>query len=106
MNSAADTAVGGYAVQLAKQAGAFVITTAGPRSSGRVTAEGADEVIDHTTADVVAAVSEPVDVVLNLAPPSWPRPTEASSCSSAGALTTNVRRHRTSPRATPLRPKP
>ncbi|MGW8881205.1 NADP-dependent oxidoreductase [Streptomyces mirabilis] len=61
-------AVGGYAVQLAKQAGAFVIATAGPRSSRRVTATGADEVIDHTTADVAAAVSQPVDVVLNLAP--------------------------------------
>ncbi|MFD9285829.1 NADP-dependent oxidoreductase [Streptomyces mirabilis] len=61
-------AVGGYAVQLAKQAGAFVIATAGPRSSRRVTSAGADEVIDHTTADVVAAVSQPVDVVLNLAP--------------------------------------
>jgi NADPH:quinone reductase-like Zn-dependent oxidoreductase len=61
-------AVGGYAVRLAKQAGAFVIATAGPRSSRRVTAAGADEVIDHTTADVVAAVSQPVDVVLNLAP--------------------------------------
>ncbi|MET7782634.1 NADP-dependent oxidoreductase [Streptomyces mirabilis] len=61
-------AVGGYAVQLAKKAGAFVIATAGPRSSRRVTAAGTDEVIDHTTADVVAAVSRPVDVVLNLAP--------------------------------------
>ncbi|MFG2858939.1 NADP-dependent oxidoreductase [Streptomyces mirabilis] len=61
-------AVGGYAVQLAKQAGAFVIATAGPRSSRRVTAAGADEVIDHTTADVATAVSQPVDVVLNLAP--------------------------------------
>ncbi|MFJ8487455.1 NADP-dependent oxidoreductase [Streptomyces sp. NPDC094038] len=61
-------AVGGYAVQLAEQAGAFVIATAGPRSSRRVTAAGAHEVIDHTTADVVAAVSRPVDVVLNLAP--------------------------------------
>ncbi|MER5822892.1 NADP-dependent oxidoreductase [Streptomyces mirabilis] len=61
-------AVGGYAVQLAKQAGAFVIATAGTRSSRRVTAAGADEVVDHTTADVAAAVSQPVDVVLNLAP--------------------------------------
>ncbi|MFD4876554.1 NADP-dependent oxidoreductase [Streptomyces sp. NPDC058420] len=61
-------AVGGYAVQLAHQAGAHVIATAGPRSDLRVTAAGADEVIDHTTADVVAAVSEPVDAVLNLAP--------------------------------------
>ncbi|WP_329264693.1 NADP-dependent oxidoreductase [Streptomyces sp. NBC_01478] len=61
-------AVGGYAVQLAKQADAYVIATAGPHSSRRVTAAGADEVVDHTTADVVAAVSRPVDVVLNLAP--------------------------------------
>ncbi|MFK0153090.1 NADP-dependent oxidoreductase [Streptomyces sp. NPDC090499] len=61
-------AVGGYAVQLAKEAGAHVIATAGPHSSRRVTAAGADEVVDHTAADVVAAVSRPVDVVLNLAP--------------------------------------
>ncbi|MFF7276427.1 alcohol dehydrogenase catalytic domain-containing protein [Streptomyces griseorubiginosus] len=61
-------AVGGYAVQLAKQAGAHVIATAGPRSSERVRAAGADEVVDRTTVGVVAAVSGPVDAVLNLAP--------------------------------------
>jgi NADPH:quinone reductase-like Zn-dependent oxidoreductase len=61
-------AVGGYAVQLAKEARAHVIATAGPRSAERVTAAGADEVIDHTTTDVSAAVTEPVDLVLNLAP--------------------------------------
>jgi NADPH:quinone reductase-like Zn-dependent oxidoreductase len=61
-------AVGGYAVQLAKNAGAYVIATAGPRSIGRARAAGADEVIDHTTTAVTAAVTEPVDVVLNLAP--------------------------------------
>jgi NADPH:quinone reductase-like Zn-dependent oxidoreductase len=61
-------AVGGYAVQLAKNAGAYVIATASPRSGERVKAAGADEVIDHTTAAVTAAVTEPVDVVLNLAP--------------------------------------
>ncbi|HZP53521.1 NADP-dependent oxidoreductase [Actinocrinis sp.] len=61
-------AVGGYAVQLAKQAGAYVIASAGPASSRRVTAQGANEVIDHTTADVIATVTESVDVVLNLAP--------------------------------------
>ncbi|MEV5712994.1 NADP-dependent oxidoreductase [Amycolatopsis mediterranei] len=59
-------AVGGYAVQLAKNAGAHVIATASPRSADAVKA--ADEVIDHTTTDVIAAVAEPVDVVLNLAP--------------------------------------
>ena len=61
-------AVGGYAVQLAKEARAHVIATAGPRSAERVRAAGADEVIDHTITDVTAAVSEPVDLVLNLAP--------------------------------------
>ncbi|MDL5198832.1 NADP-dependent oxidoreductase [Streptomyces sp. ALI-76-A] len=61
-------AVGGYAVQLAKGAGAHVIATASPRSSEAVTSAGADEVIDHTTTGVSAAVTEPVDVVLNLAP--------------------------------------
>jgi NADPH:quinone reductase-like Zn-dependent oxidoreductase len=59
-------AVGGYAVQLAKRSGAHVIATASPRSSDRVEAAGADEVIDHTTSTVT--VAEPVDVLLNLAP--------------------------------------
>jgi NADPH:quinone reductase-like Zn-dependent oxidoreductase len=61
-------AVGGYAIQLAKNAGAHVIAVAGPRSSRRVQTAGADQVIDHTSADVTAEVTEPVDVVLNLAP--------------------------------------
>jgi NADPH:quinone reductase-like Zn-dependent oxidoreductase/quercetin dioxygenase-like cupin family protein len=61
-------AVGGYAIQLAKNAGAHVVATAGPRSSRRVRDAGADQVIDHTTADVTTVVTEPVDVVLNLAP--------------------------------------
>ncbi|MGA5300256.1 NADP-dependent oxidoreductase [Nucisporomicrobium flavum] len=61
-------AVGGYAVQLAKGAGAHVLATASPRSSARVRAAGADQIIDHTAADVTAEVTEPVDVVLNLAP--------------------------------------
>ena len=61
-------AVGGYAIQLAKRAGAFVIATASPRSLAAVTAAGADEVIDHTVASVLDSVSEQVDVLLNLAP--------------------------------------
>ena len=60
-------AVGGYAVQLAKGAGAHVIATAGPRSRDRVRSAGADEIIDHTTTEVATAVTEPVDVLLNLA---------------------------------------
>ncbi|MEU8661731.1 NADP-dependent oxidoreductase [Actinoplanes philippinensis] len=54
-------AVGGYAVQLAKIAGAHVIATTSARTAGRAKLAGADEVIDHTTVD-------PVDVVVNLAP--------------------------------------
>jgi NADPH:quinone reductase-like Zn-dependent oxidoreductase len=60
-------AVGGYAVQLAKNAGAYVIATASARSVERVQAAGADEVIDHTSTEVATAVAS-VDVVLNLAP--------------------------------------
>ena len=66
--SGAGGAVGGYAVQLAKQAGAHVVATASPRSREAVVAAGADEVIDHTSSDVVEAVAEQVDVLLNLAP--------------------------------------
>ena len=61
-------AVGGYAVQLAKRAGAHVIATASPGSAERVRAAGADEVIDRTTTSVAEAAGRPVDVVLNLAP--------------------------------------
>ena len=61
-------AVGGYAVQLAKRAGAYVIATASPRSHDAVTAAGADEVIDHTNSTVLESVTDPVDVLLNLAP--------------------------------------
>ncbi|MFS0853851.1 NADP-dependent oxidoreductase [Microbacterium sp. 179-I 3D4 NHS] len=60
--------VGGYAVQLAHRAGAHVIATASPRSRAAVQAAGADEVVDHTSASVLEAVVEPVDVLLNLAP--------------------------------------
>lgn len=60
--------VGGYAVQLARRAGAYVVATASPRSERTVKAAGADEVIDHTTTSVLDAVTEPVDLLLNLAP--------------------------------------
>jgi NADPH:quinone reductase-like Zn-dependent oxidoreductase len=63
-------AVGGYAVQLAKRAGAQVIATASPRSRDRVAAAGADTIVDHTSADLAASVTEPVDLALNLAPVS------------------------------------
>ncbi|WP_223624060.1 NADP-dependent oxidoreductase [Microbacterium sp. EST19A] len=60
--------VGGYAIQLAKRAGAYVIATASDRSRASVTDAGADEVIDHAGTVLTDAVSEPVDLLLNLAP--------------------------------------
>src|SRR3954468_20467839 len=64
----ASGAVGGYAVQLAKSVGAHVIGTATPRTREQVRTQGADQIVDHTAGDVSAAVPEPVDVLLNLAP--------------------------------------
>jgi NADPH:quinone reductase-like Zn-dependent oxidoreductase len=58
-------AVGNYAIQFAKLIGATVIATASPRSRDAVAAAGPDEIIDHTTTDVVQAAG-PVDAVLNL----------------------------------------
>ncbi|MBZ5737155.1 NADP-dependent oxidoreductase [Nocardioides mangrovi] len=64
----ASGAVGGYAVQLAKAAGAHVIATASPRTRGQVEKQGADEVVDHSVGEVADAITEPVDVLLNVAP--------------------------------------
>jgi NADPH:quinone reductase-like Zn-dependent oxidoreductase len=58
--------VGGYALQLAKQAGATVIATASPRSRDAVEALGAERIVDYTATAVTEAISEPVEVVLNL----------------------------------------
>ncbi|PRB59019.1 NADP-dependent oxidoreductase [Microbacterium sp. MYb45] len=60
--------VGKYAIALAARAGAHVIATASPRSADAVRAAGAHEIIDHTDTSVLDAVSEPVDMLLNLAP--------------------------------------
>lgn len=60
-------AVGGYAVQLAVQAGASVTATASPASRDRVRAYGAERIIDYTTTPLQEAVAgEQFDVVLNL----------------------------------------
>lgn len=60
--------VGKYAVALAKRAGVHVVATASPRSNAAVAAAGADQIVDHTTTDVLGAVDEQVDVLVNLAP--------------------------------------
>jgi NADPH:quinone reductase-like Zn-dependent oxidoreductase len=60
-------AVGGYAVQLAKRAGATVTATASGRSVGLVRSHGADRVIDYTVTPLPqAAAGQRFDVVLNL----------------------------------------
>jgi NADPH:quinone reductase-like Zn-dependent oxidoreductase len=60
-------AVGGYAVQLAKQAGATVTATASARSTGRIHSYGADRIIDYTATPLPHVVAgQQFDVVLNL----------------------------------------
>jgi NADPH:quinone reductase-like Zn-dependent oxidoreductase len=57
--------IGGFTVQLAKHAGAYVLATASPRSAATVRSLGADEVLDYTAGPLT--VGEPVDAVLNCA---------------------------------------
>jgi NADPH:quinone reductase-like Zn-dependent oxidoreductase len=60
-------AVGGYAVQLAKRAGATVTATASGRSIDRIRSHGADQVIDYAATPLLTAVAgQRFDVVLNL----------------------------------------
>ena len=71
-------AVGGFAIQLAKQAGAVVTATAKPRDADRLREYGADRIVDYvdyadSSIDVEGA---PFDVVLNLVSTS-PEQTEA-----------------------------
>ncbi|WP_436536761.1 NADP-dependent oxidoreductase [Actinoplanes sp. HUAS TT8] len=54
--------VGGFAVQLAKYAGAHVTATASARSAATVRAQGADEIVDHTR----EPLPQGFDAVLNL----------------------------------------
>ena len=58
--------VGGFVVQLAKQASAEVIATASPRSADAVRAAGADQIIDYTAAKIADALDVPVDLAINL----------------------------------------
>jgi NADPH:quinone reductase-like Zn-dependent oxidoreductase len=59
--------VGGYAIQLAKSAGATVTATASARSRDRVHSYGADRIVDHTATPVLEALAgQRFDVVLNL----------------------------------------
>ena len=60
-------AVGGYAVQLAAQAGATVTATASARSLDRIRSYRADRIVDYTATPLLQAVAgQHFDVVLNL----------------------------------------
>ncbi|WP_158852601.1 NADP-dependent oxidoreductase [Saccharothrix deserti] len=60
-------AVGGYAVQLAAQAGAVVTATASPRSQDRVRSYGAERIVDYTATPVLEALAgQRFDVVLHM----------------------------------------
>lgn len=59
-------AVGGYAVQLAKRAGAVVTATASDRSADRLRRYGVDRVIGYLDYASTPVVEESFDVVLNL----------------------------------------
>ena len=71
-------AVGGYAVQLAKEAGAIVTATASARSVDRLRGYGADRIIGYIdyTATPISVDGQPFDVVLNLVS-TTPEETEA-----------------------------
>jgi NADPH:quinone reductase-like Zn-dependent oxidoreductase len=63
----ASGAVGGYAVQLAREAGAAVTATGDPRSASRLHSYGVDEFIDYTVTPLPQRVAgQRFDVVLNL----------------------------------------
>ncbi|KAA0098756.1 NADP-dependent oxidoreductase [Mycolicibacterium sp. P1-18] len=64
----ASGAVGGYAVQLAKEAGAVVTATATERDADRLRGYGADRIVDYLdyTQSPVVVEGAPFDVVLNL----------------------------------------
>nr|WP_042180643.1 NADP-dependent oxidoreductase [Kibdelosporangium sp. MJ126-NF4]CEL14495.1 Zinc-containing alcohol dehydrogenase superfamily [Kibdelosporangium sp. MJ126-NF4]CTQ88860.1 Zinc-containing alcohol dehydrogenase superfamily [Kibdelosporangium sp. MJ126-NF4] len=80
--------IGGFAVQLAKHWGAYVIATASPRSAAAVRAYGADEVVDYTQ----AAPDQPVDVMIHLVgtPPPWPVPAREQVISAAAPVEADV----------------
>ncbi len=60
-------AVGRYAVQLAKEAGAIVTATASAGSADRIRSYGADRIIDYTATPLPqAAAGQQFDAVLNL----------------------------------------
>jgi NADPH:quinone reductase-like Zn-dependent oxidoreductase len=80
-------AVGGYAVQLAKQAGATVTATASARSTDRIRAYGADRIVDYTATPLPQAVAgQRFDVVLNLVPADAEETTALADLTADGGV--------------------
>lgn len=86
----ASGSVGGFAVQLAGSAGAYVIATGSAATAEHLRALGADEVLDRTVVDVISAVTEPVDVLLNLAPVTPDQLTELVTVVADGGVVVNT----------------
>jgi NADPH:quinone reductase-like Zn-dependent oxidoreductase len=64
--TAAAGGMGSFAVQLAKWKGAYVIGTASSKNIDTLKKLGVDQVIDYKNETLETALSEPVDLVLNL----------------------------------------
>ncbi len=58
--------IGTFAIQFGKALGAYVITTARAARHPPLTELGADQVIDYTAEDFVAAMARPADVILDI----------------------------------------
>ena len=86
----ASGAVGRYAVQLAAAAGAYVIATGGTEDRAHLLALGAAEVVDHRSTDLLSAVSQPVDVLLNLAPVTPEQLTSLATLVTDGGVVVNT----------------
>lgn len=78
--------VGGFAVQLAKRAGATVIATAGPRSAEAVRAHGADQIVDYTAEPLPGDM----DVVINLAAISQEAAAELAALVRPGGVAVSI----------------
>jgi NADPH:quinone reductase-like Zn-dependent oxidoreductase len=83
-------AVGRFAVQLAKRAGATVIATAGPHSAAAVRELGADVVLDYTTTRLAEALDAPVDAAVNLAALPAPAVTDLAFLVRPGGVLVSI----------------
>jgi NADPH:quinone reductase-like Zn-dependent oxidoreductase len=104
LGNGAGGGVGGFTLQLAKEAGAIVIATASPRSTDTVRAFGADHIVDYTATTIAEAVKDPVDVVVNLVAGSREDTEALLDVTKPGGVPGTQRRRTTArPDATPRR---